>query len=55
MYFAVIDLTPVTGEFGDVVTAVTTALGVAAGAGLAIAAIKYGGKSAWRFMKSLSN
>lgn len=48
-----IDLTPVTNELTATGTAVLTGLGVAAAAGLGIMAVRWGGKAAVSFFKSL--
>jgi len=49
----VIDLTPVTDELTATGTAVLVALGVAAAAGLGVMAVRWGGKAAVSFFKSL--
>jgi hypothetical protein len=49
-----IDLTGVTGPIGDLSTALVTAAGVAITAGLAVAALYFGGRWVWRVFKSFT-
>jgi len=51
---ATIDLSGVTDELSTVSSAVVAAAAVAAGSALAIGAVYFGGRSLWRFFKSLA-
>lgn len=50
-----VDLSAVTGELSSVSTAVVAGAAIVIGSALAIGAVYFGGKSLWRFFKSLAH
>lgn len=51
---ATIDLTAVTGELGDLGTAVIAASALVIASALSVGAVFYGGRALWRFFKGLA-
>jgi len=53
-FLGTIDLSDVTTELGSLSTAVVTAAGLVIASALAVGAVYFGGRSLWRFFKSLA-
>jgi hypothetical protein len=54
-FLATVDLSGVTGELSSTSTAIVAGAAIVATAALAVGAVYFGGKSLWRFFKSLAS
>lgn len=55
LFLATVDLTSVTNELSDTSGAIVAGAVIVIGAALAVGALYFGGKSLWRFFKSLAH